>query len=147
MSMSPADQLVQDFEAAIERLVAKPIMDFEQLNSELRNNVYPSMMALAEQVSEVDGVIQEVVEQQDSYVTDDLGGQILGVFATALILAEEIEKLSLDDLNKKKLGEIIKHLRETAQQAAAYLHEAMGSSVMEEGEGEDDAEEEEDQDG
>lgn len=139
------DALIADFRLRRKALKERPITSFEQLNAELCNNFYPCMEALAEEIREVDAVIQEVVEQQESYIDPELVAQILQTLALGEALAREVEKLLLDDLTKKKLEEIIKAYRHSAEVTTMGVADAATDEILDgvEGEESDDNESEE----
>jgi hypothetical protein len=140
----PMDSLIADFKLSMKRLKDTPLKTPEDVTKELRFNVYPSMIALAEQIAEVDDVIQEVVEQQDSYVQPDLAAQILSTVAAAGMLAEEVKRAlpALDDLTRKKLLDLIRAFEHSAEITVTHVAEA----TVEEYTPGDDENEDEDED-
>lgn len=131
------DALIADFRLRRKALKERPITSFEQLNNELCNNFYPSMEALAEEIHEVDAVIQEVVEQQESYIDPELAAQILQTIALGEALAREAEKLPLDDLTKRKIEEIIKAYRHSAEVTTMGVADAATDEILDGAEGEE----------
>lgn len=138
--------LVADIRALRKRLREKPLMDLQQFNNELVNNLYPAMEALAEQIAEVDGVIQEVVEQQESYLHPEFAAVIMGALALGEELAKAVENLEVDDLTRKKLHHLVAAYRLAAGQAAAGVADAtvfeQDEEDTEDGGEEDEAEDE-----
>lgn len=132
----PMDSLIADFRLSMKRLKDRPLASIDEVNTELRMNVYPSMIALAEQVAEVDDIIQEVVEQQDSYLQPELAAQIFATIGAGGELAEEVRRLApaLDDLARKKLLDLVRKFEHSAQITVTQLADA----VVEPGDGEPD---------
>jgi hypothetical protein len=72
-------------------------------------NVVPLISALADEVAEVDDIVQEVVEREESYLHPEIGQQILGTFALGqAVLAIMREHLlpNMDDIARKKAAEL-----------------------------------------
>lgn len=109
-SPGPMDSLIADFRVARKRLKESPPTTVEGMIEELRNNVYPSMIALAEQVAEVDEVVLEMSEQQDSYIQSELAAQIFSTIALGGQLLEEVRSLlpeMSDDLAAKRVKDLL----------------------------------------
>lgn len=137
------DVLIADFRLRRKALEKQPIESLEQLNNELCKNLYPCMEALAEEIREVDAVIQEVVEQQESYISSELTAQILQTIALGEAVAREVEKLVLDDLTKRKMEEIIKAYRHSAEITTMGVADASTEEILD---SDDDAEDTDDGD-
>ena len=142
----PVDSLIADFRLAIKRLKEAPLKSLKDVNQELIFNTYPSMIALAEQIAEVDDVIQEVVEQQDSYIHPSLAAQILSTVAAGGVLIEEIKKIPLDDLQRKRLDDLVAQFEHSAELTIMGVSDATTDADADEDEpeeapedGEDDA--------
>ena len=121
---SPMDSLIADFNLSIRRLAETPLKSIKDINDELRLNLYPSLIAIAEQVAEVDEVMQEVVEHQESYIHPQLTAQIFQTIAIALELTKEVKALELDDFTKKKLTKLITAFEHSAELTAMGVNEA-----------------------
>jgi len=108
-AVSPVESLIADCRLSRKRLGAEPLADAEAMTKELRNNVYPMFVAVLEQIAEVDDVIQEVVEQQESFIEPELAEQILTTLAAGGALVEEVKTLldDMDELRRKKFQKII----------------------------------------
>ena len=139
----PVDSLIADCRIARKRLKETPPEDLEAVVGELRNNVYPMIMAVLEQVAEVDEVIQEVIDQHDSFIQRDLAAQILQTVAVGGALAEEVKTLLPtldDDLKKKKFVDLIKAFEHSAELTVMGVADAADEDEDED-EDEDDNEE------
>jgi len=141
---TPMDSLIADFNLHIKRLKKTPPTSVEEMTKELIFNVYPSMIALAENIAEVDEVIQEVVEQQDSYIRPELAAQIFATIAAGAVLIELTQELmpDLDDLKKKKLADAIKAFEKNAELTAM----GVGDAITDPGDDDEDDEDDEDED-
>ena len=134
-----------------------PDVALTRLQAELVSNVYPLFEALAKQglrqaqlLVELDGVVDELTEQEDSFLHDEDAG----VLAAALAAAEEIVKhvqplllgQPIDDLVKKKIGDAIAVFQQAIPVATEVLQNATADEEDEEAEDtEDDAASEEDE--
>ncbi len=101
----PMDSLIADFRVSMKRLKEHPPESIEDITKELRLNVYPSLVALAEEVAEVDEVVLEMSNQQDSYIQAELAAQIFQTIAIGGQLLKEIRGLlsSMSDLTAKRV--------------------------------------------
>lgn len=112
----PIDSLIADFRLAMRRLKERPLDSIEAVNRELHDNVFPSMIALAEQIAEVDEVIQEVVEHQESYISVELAGQISETIAVGFALIKTMRDLEISDqLAKKRLDDLAAAFEKSAE--------------------------------
>lgn len=151
--------LVNDVITAKEALRAKDLSESAAsaaLQTELVSNVYPLFEAIAKQslrqaqlLVELDGVVDELTEQEDSFLHDEDAG----VLAAALAAAEEIVKhvqplligQSIDDLVKKKIGDAIAVFQHTIPAATEVLQNATADEEDEEADESEDAASEEDE--
>jgi hypothetical protein len=127
IAKSPAEILLGDIKQMRQRLQKKPLATIADVNLELRNNTYPIFEAIVDQIIELDGVIQEVVENQDNYLQEDTAARILAALATATALAEMIKELlpEFDDLRRKRFEDAIQLFEISAQAAAEEISEAI----------------------
>jgi hypothetical protein len=137
------DSLIADFRVARKRLKESPPTTVEGMIEELRNNVYPSMIALAEQVAEVDEVVLEMSEQQDSYIQSELAAQIFSTIAIGGQVLEEVRNLmpEMSDLTAKRLKDLLDGFEHSMELTVMGVSEA---TIEDDGEDGDDGEEEED---
>jgi hypothetical protein len=135
----PIDSLIADINISLKRLKKTPIDSFDALNKELRFNVYPTMSAICDQIAEVDDVIQEVVEMQESYIQPEAAAQIFKSFAVGALVVEEIKKLisDFDDVTAKRWNELLAEYEKETELAAMIVQEAI---EMDEGPGDEDEE-------
>lgn len=126
----PVDNLIADFRVARNRLKETPIEDFDALNAELRDNTYPCMIALAEQIAEVDEIIQEVVDHQESYILPELEGQIAQTLVIATALIGEVKKVlpQLDDMSIGRISKVIAELSKSIELTGMGVSEASEQS-------------------
>lgn len=114
----PIDALIADFRVSRKRLLSWVTEELPKTDTneaikfvvmEIANNVYPSLIAEAEQIAEVDEVIQEVVEQQDSYIQPDLAAQILHTATLGESVVTEVKKVlnEINDLKRKRIKELL----------------------------------------
>lgn len=99
------DTVIADYRRSANRLKKKPIDSWEALNNELVNNVYPSLIMLAEQQAETIDIVDEMADHHDSYIQPDVAEQIFTTVALGSKAAEFLraQAEALDDLAKKKL--------------------------------------------
>lgn len=123
----PIDSLIADIRVSLKRLKKAPIESWDALNRELQFNAYPTMLAICEQIAEVDDVIQEVVEQQESYLQPELAAQILKSIALGAALVEEVKKMitDLDDVARKRWSELLAEYEKETELAIMGLQDAM----------------------
>jgi cobalamin biosynthesis protein CobT len=121
---SPTDALIADVRISRKRLKDEPPKSIAALVDELVNNVYPTIMAALEQIAEVDEVMQEVVEQQESYIHPRLAAQIFQTIALVGALINEVKKLEVDDLTRKKLADLMAALTHSVELSAMGVGEA-----------------------
>jgi hypothetical protein len=140
---SPIESLLADFRLQRKRLASMTFTTPDDARRELMNNVFPSLEALAEQVAEVDNVVTEVIDQQGSFLEEELANQILGTIAVAETLIEAFRPLMLplDDLAKKKLESAITEYARMAELTVMAVTEAAG--LDDDDDDEDDEEESE----
>ena len=105
----PVDSLIADFRVARKRLVESPPDTVEGMVAELRNNVYPSMIALAEQIIEIDEVVLEMSEQQDSFIQQELASQIYQTIAIGSQVLEETRNMipEMSDIAKNRVTDLL----------------------------------------
>ena len=127
MAKSPAEILLGDIKQMRQRLQKKPLATIADVNRELRDNTYPTLEAIVDQIVELDGVIQEVVENQDNYLQEDTAARILAALATAAALAEMVKEFlpELDDIRRKRFEDAIQLFEVSAQAAAEEISEAI----------------------
>jgi sugar-specific transcriptional regulator TrmB len=143
----PIDALIADFKINRKRLKEHTPKSIKELTDELCNNVYPSMIALAEQIAEVDDIMQETIEQQDSYLQQEAAAQILHTVALAGGLLVEVEKIvpTLDDMTKKRVEALIKDLEQSMELTSMVVTDATVDFDTEDEEGTEDEDEDEDE--
>ena len=108
-------------------------MESEQLakviKSELADNVWPWLQALVGAVDEEivaeladqGEAIDELIDQSQNILHPELTGKIMGVFGTGKIIALALDKLLedhpdlLDELSRKRLGEMTRGYMQTAE--------------------------------
>lgn len=135
----PIDSLIADFRLNAKRLKEMPLDSIQAVNDELRNNTYPSMIALAEQIAEVDEIIQEVVEHQESYISTDLGRQILETVTIGFALIKMIKELEIEDqFAKKRLTDIVDAFEKSAELTMMGVSDAVPGDDEDEEEGDED---------
>lgn len=119
----PLGRVVADLHLLISNLKKNDKADIRQ---ELVFNTYPAMIALAEQIGEIDDAIQELVDQQESYLQPALAGLIETALAIGRELATEISKLAIsDDLAKKRIADLVKAYSQSAEMASLAVREAI----------------------
>lgn len=139
----PITSLIADFRLSAKRLKDTPLTNFEEVTRELSLNVYPSMIALAEQVADsvadVEDILGEVAEQD--YLQPETATQILTTIAAAASVIELLEPVlrDLDDLKRHKIMEAI----QIFQKSAEITVMTVTNSVVEDEDDEDDEDDEE----
>lgn len=134
--------VIKDLKAQIHRAKNSTYLEAKK---ELADNVYPSMIALAESVDEtLTDFYAEL--QEDNLIQLPLAAQILATLDLGDQLVSAVTELQqLDDLARKRLSEIT----DAWKKAAAITRENVGAATVEgddgeeDDEGEDDGEEEE----
>lgn len=111
----PIDSLIADANALIKRLKKTEFKTPDDVRLELVNNTYPMIVATLENVAEVDEVVFEMSEQQESYITDELAAQIFSTIAAGGVLVELLQGVEVDDLMKKKIADAIKNFERQAE--------------------------------
>lgn len=139
------ETLMKDCEAARRRLVENPLATSSAVSAELANNVYPMIKAALSEIIEVDEIVQEVIEQTESFLQKDTADQIVAALTAGGQMAKLITDLiqeeagSIDDLRAKKFADAVAVWTAAAVPAAKAVHEAMITD--------DDDEDEDDEDG
>ena len=157
---SPTTVLIRDFRLNRKRLLqwlpdvlekAETLEDLKgalaYVVGEIANGVYPSLIAEAEQIAEVDEVIQEVVDQQESYLHPELSGQIFQTLAIGGALAGEVRRVAEDlddDLKRKKLNDLVDAFVKSSELTEMAVNEA--SSFDDDDDDDDDDENRDDED-
>lgn len=114
--VGPIDSLIADFRLNMKRLKEAPLNSFQAVNEELYNNIYPSVIAITEQIFEVDEVIQEIVEHHESYISIELAGQISETIAIGFALIKVIKELKIENqLAKKRLSDLAGAFEKSAE--------------------------------
>lgn len=123
----------------------------QALRVELCENVYPLLESvsrigqkLAEGIEELNGVVSELVEDEESFITPELSDQIGFALGAGQAIAAELLKILpsvTDELLKKRLEDGVK----SYQRAAEIAWEGIANAAGDEDDDEDD--EEEDKDG
>lgn len=126
---SPAESLLEDLRKARQRLQKRPLTTVAEVSRELRDNTYPAMEAIVENIIELDGVIQEVVEHQDSYIQEDLAAKVMAAITAGAVLVDLVKSLlpGLDDITRKKFEEAISVFEVNAQAAVEGISDAVVS--------------------
>jgi len=139
---TPLESLVADFKFSVSRLGKTPPDSVRRLVDELKNNVYPSLIALAEQLIEVDGVIQEVVEPTESYLTRDLADLIAMTIACGGMLCSMVEGMleSMDDMTKQRAKKLVEDFTRSANQASIGVALAAGDDEDDDEDSDEDSE-------
>jgi hypothetical protein len=143
----PIDLLTAQIRVSKKRLKKTPIDSWDALNRELRFNVYSTMEAICDQIAEVDDVIQEVVEMQESYLQPETAAQLFKSFALGELMVEEIKKLipTFDDVTAKRWNELITEYEKETELAVMIIQDAIEDPGP--GEGDEDEDESESEDG
>jgi hypothetical protein len=128
---NPVETLIADLQAATQRLKDAPLKTTSDVQRELTLNVYPCMIAVAEQLAEVDGVIQEIVEQQETYLRPEFAALVFAVLGAGAALVETAEKMPqdlLDDVSRHRLQEAIMAWSAISSQLQQALEDALGDT-------------------
>lgn len=146
---SPTDSLIADFRLSMKRLKETPLSTPEAVSRELQLNVYPSLIALAEQIAEVDEVVLELTEQGDSYLQPELAKQIFEMIALGAGVVDEARKLlpSVDDLARKRITELLDGFEKSIELVIMGINDAVvDDDDDDDGTGDDKDEDEDDKD-
>lgn len=135
---SPVDVLIADIRAAAARLGARKFETPDDVRTVLIDDTYPMMEALAEQLVEVDKIVEEM-SQPESFLDEDEATQIRNVITIGAALYEIVQGLlpSMNDIDRKKAAEVCAAFESAAQLAMMVVEQATD---------EDDDDEEEDED-
>lgn len=138
----PMDALIADFRVTRNRLRDSPPTTIKAMVEELRNNVYPSMIALAEQIAEVDEVVLEMSEQGDSFIQPELAAQFFSTIAIGAQVLEEARNFlpEMSDLARKRVKDLLDNFEQSMELTFMGISEATvdpGDEEEEEEEGED----------
>jgi hypothetical protein len=143
---SPMDSLIADFRVSMKRLKESPLSSAEDVSRELQLNVYPSLIALAEQIAEVDEVVLELSEQGDSYLQPELAKQIFQTIALGAAVIDETRKilpLVDDDLARKRIKDLLDGFAHSMELTVMGVNDAV---VDDDGDDGDDGDKDEDED-
>lgn len=120
----PVESIIADVRVSRKRLLKwvesdlpnmEPGEAIRYLVVEMANNVYPTIEATLEQVAEVDEAVLEMVDQQGSFIQPELVAQIFQTINIGGTICDEIKKLNLDDLTKKKLSDLTAAFEKSAE--------------------------------
>ena len=127
LTAGPIDLLTAEIRVSKKRLKKAPIDSWDALNKELRLNLYPTLEAICEQIAEVDDVIQEVVEMQESYLQPETAAQIFKSFALGEVIIEEVKKLipDFDEVTAKRWNELIAEYEKETELAVMIVQDAI----------------------
>ncbi len=109
---NPLDRIKADCSVVakgLKAMVKKGDATTTQVLEQLALNVVPLIAALADEVAEVDDIVQEVVAREESYLHPELAQQILGTMAlgqAVLQIMREQLLPSMDDITRKKAAEL-----------------------------------------
>jgi hypothetical protein len=124
--------LIKDCKGARKRLLESPLATSAQASSEMANNMYPLLEAILKEIAEVDDVIQEVIDQTESFVQEDLAEAIYAALTAGGQLVSQVAELlssgDLDDLRKRKLADAAAVYEALAAAAVAAVHDASSDS-------------------
>lgn len=136
---SPVDVLIADIKAAAARLAARKFETPDDVRLVLIDDTYPMMEALAEQLVEVDKIVEEMT-QPESFLDDEEAQHIRSALALGGALYEIVQKLlpQMNDIDKKKAGEVCAAFENAVQLAMMVVEQATEGD--EEDEEEDDTE-------
>ncbi len=155
--LSPSEALAADFKIARKRIRSVLVLTEEDraalpaplvrwvdaVATEFSDNVFPGMLALAENQIEAEGLIDELADQQESYLEPELVILINATIEAGSRLADELRALQGDDLWKKRVGEMLTtwdQLAETTTAGVLQASEFVEEDAPEE-EGAEDSEE------
>lgn len=121
--------LIKDAGQSRQRLLANPLATSSQVSAELANNVYPMLQAMLTEMVEVDEVVQEMIDQTESFIQPELAEQIFASIAAGGHLAKLVVELvngegELDDLRKKKLTDAVAAFETLTIPVVAAVNEA-----------------------
>lgn len=110
--------------------------DSPSLKSWMVNNLLPWAAALTDEMEEMDGVLEEVVEQSEDVLHTESGQVFAGIIAGGLVIATELGQRAGNDQRVLKL---IKEFRALAQKGTDLLEEiVIAESPAEDDDAEDD---------
>lgn len=131
--LSDLEALVVDVRAARSKYLAAAA-DTE-LTSERRaiKDLFAAVLALADNITEVDAVVAEMVEHEECYLLPELGQVILSALTSGRDLAQSLSakvESSDDDLEKKRVTELVTSFSALNQQAMFIVMDAMDDDVL-----------------
>lgn len=124
---SPMARHIAELKVAQKKLHSSPPETLEDVVREIRLNVYAFMIAQAENSAEIDEVVQEMVEPQESYVQPELAAQIQATITLGGVLAELATNLALplDDLTKKKVSDAVDAFNHSVELTVMAVNDAV----------------------
>lgn len=135
----PLDSLIADWRISRKRLKENPPTTIEAMVAELRDNVYPSMIALAEQCVEIDEVVLEMSEHQDSFIQRPLAAQIFQTVALGAQVVDEVRAFlpELSDIAAKKVGALLSEFERSLELTVMGVSDAAADDEDEDDEDDD----------
>jgi cytochrome c1 len=127
LATGPIAALIADINVACRRLASIRFETPDDVRAELLNNTYPAIVELAKQTAEVDEIVAEMSEQQGSFIEPELAAEIIAALALGTQLVEEIRKLKLDDVSKKRVAELCAAYEHAAEVASMSIASAANS--------------------
>lgn len=147
----PIEGLMADINIAMRRLAQRRFETLDDAHTEIMMNLYPTMVEICRQMHEVDEIVADYIENRESYVEPALAAQVFGALTVGTRIVEEVRKMTvLDDVTKKRLGELCDAYEKAAEIAAIGVGEALGDDEDEQSADvppEDEDEEDDDQEG
>lgn len=129
--------LERDVQNQINRLSKNGATDLKQ---ELAFNVYPLLASFAAKLADLESGLDDIVEVMDesgNVIDQDLAAIIFTAFGAAQTLADEVKKLTVNDIVRKRLNGIIADLEAAIIVAAEGVTDAMPPDDQDEAEAED----------
>jgi transcriptional regulator NrdR family protein len=124
------DPLVADMRVLRKRVLATFVGD-ESLSQKafaklIGNEIIPALIMAVERIVEMDEVVEEIADQQGSYLQDEDARQIMETVQIALMIMAEVGKLlpALDDVSQKRLAESIRMFEGSAEMTAMIVSNA-----------------------
>lgn len=144
--MSEPREVIADIQNAQKRAAAATFLEAKR---EVADYVYPLLESLFEhfneRLEETEAAVSELIDQNGSYIQQDLAAQILSTLEIGNHLAEEVLALlktaPLDDFTKRKLAEAASAFKPAAEQTIQAVLEISVDEDEDVVEGEADEEE------
>lgn len=140
---SPIESLIADIKIAARRLSQRSFASVDDAHAEFRDNVYPTLVQICEQMMEVDEIVGDYIENRGSYVEPALAAQIFGALILGSQLVGEVRKLVLDDVTRERVVKLC----DEYERAAEVASRSVGDAVEEVEDDEDDDEKSDEPDG